>query len=132
MLIAPFIASLRSSQDGKRILQTAPLDRGDILPGVTRQSIIDLASGWEGVEVREEFPKMGDIKKAADEGRLLEAFGSGTAAVVSPIERIHYDGADININADMGSDSITKRAWDDLNAIYYGEVEGPEGWGVDI
>jgi len=75
---------------------------------------------------------MSKIRQAASEGRLLEAFGSGTAAVVSPIERIHYDGADITIDAGMGEESLTRRAWDELNRIYYGEVEGPEGWGVDV
>ena len=80
------------SEGGEKVLQTAPLGRGDILPGVTRRSVLDLAEGWDGVKVRETFPKMKDIQKAKEEGRLLEAFGTGTAAVVSPISRIYYRG----------------------------------------
>ncbi|GMH60560.1 hypothetical protein TrLO_g7878 [Triparma laevis f. longispina] len=117
-------------QEGdKKVLWTAPLSRGDILPGVTRKSIIDLCESWDGIEVRETFPKMPEIKKASQEGRLLEAFGAGTAAVVSPIERINYNGFDINIPA---TGELTSKVWDELNGIYYGDVEGPDGWSVRV
>ena len=76
-------------------LVTAPLDRGDILPGVTRRSILELARGWseqEGVSssssgsgsssgssmrVSERWLPMSELVEAAEEGRLLEAFGAG-------------------------------------------------------
>jgi len=56
-------------EEGKRVLITAPLDRGDILPGVTRRSILELAEGWEGVEVREEVRGGGGEKRSNGERR---------------------------------------------------------------
>jgi branched-chain amino acid aminotransferase len=118
------------NEEGKKELWTGPLTRGDILPGVTRDSILSLArTSWDDVTVREEFPNMKQIRKASEEGRLLESFGAGTAAVVAPINRIFYDGKDIEIPA---TGEITQRIWDSLNAIYYGESEGPEGWSVKV
>lgn len=110
-------------------LVTAPLTRGDILPGVTRASILDLARSWDEFDVSERFPTMGEIREAADDGRLLEVFGAGTAAVVSPVSCIQYQNKDIDIPA-VGE--ITKRFWDELTGIQYGKREGPEGWSVKI
>ena len=110
-------------------LVTPPLTRGDILPGVTRASIVDLAKSWGDFEVSERFPTMAEIQLAAEEGRLLEAFGAGTAAVVTPISCIQYKGKDIEIPA-VGE--LTKRVWDEIIAIQYGKVQGPPGWSVVI
>lgn len=111
-------------------LVTPPLDRGDILPGVTRDSILELARGWDdGTVVSERFPTMTEIQKAADEGTLLEAFGAGTAAVVTPIESIQYRGRDIPIPA---TGTVTKRVWNEITGIQYGTIEGPEGWSVKV
>jgi len=118
------------NEEGEKELVTPPLTRGDILPGVTRRSILDLSIKWGDYKVSEKFVSMKDIKKAGDEGRLLEAFGSGTAAVVSPIEHIHYRGSDIKIPA---TGETTTRIWEELNGIYYGtEKEGDNGWAVEI
>lgn len=87
------------------------------------------SQSWPDITVRETFPTMPSIALAAKEGRLLEAFGSGTAAVVSPIERIGYKGEDIMIPA---TGEITSKIWDELNGVYYGEKEGPEGWSVVV
>jgi branched-chain amino acid aminotransferase len=110
-------------------LVTAPLTRGDILPGVTRASILDLARSWGEFDVSERFPTMGEIKEAADDGRLLEVFGAGTAAVVSPVSCIQYKSKDIEIPA-VGE--ITQRVWDQLTGIQYGKIQGPDGWSVEI
>ena len=75
---------MEDKETGGKELVTPPLTRGDILPGVTRDSIIELAKTWEDVEVSERFPTMQEVAEAADEKRLLEAFGAGTAAVVTP------------------------------------------------
>jgi len=109
---------------------TPPLHRGDILPGVTRQSIVELAHGWgqetnggDGNGIRYEMVErnvtMSEIQQAIHEGTLLEAFGAGTAAVVTPIECIHYNGVDLNIPA---TGHVTQRAWDELTKIQYGKV----------
>ena len=117
--------------DGVVELVTPPLDRGDILPGVTRDSILHLArSKWsEDVVVRERFPTMREIRDAAEAGTLLEAFGAGTAAVVTPIGSIQYQGVDIEIPA---TGPITQRVWNEITGIQYGTSEGPEGWSVKV
>lgn len=119
---------------GKRELVTSPLD-GTILPGVTRQSILDLARSWGEFDVTERRVGMAELAEAASEGRLLEAFGAGTAAVVSPVKLIHWAGKDITIpldptDASAGAGPLTKRMWDSLGAIHYGRVEHP--WSVKI
>ena len=110
-------------------LVTAPLTRGDILPGVTRDSILDLARSWQEFDVSERFPTMGEIKEAAEDGRLIEVFGAGTAAVVSPVSCIRYKSKDIEIPA-VGE--LTKRVWNELTGIQYGKKKGPDGWSVKV
>jgi len=112
-------------------LITAPLDRGDILPGVTRDSILHLARNWNDldIEVSERWLTMGELQQAAQDGRLLEAFGAGTAAVVTPISGIQYKGEDIDIPA---TGKLTQRIWNEITSIQYGTMEGPHGWSVNI
>mmetsp|Transcript_23515 Transcript_23515/g.48721 ORF Transcript_23515/g.48721 Transcript_23515/m.48721 type:complete len:395 (+) Transcript_23515:133-1317(+) len=124
-----FFVLLDSKTPGDRPeLVTAPLD-GTILPGVTRQSILDLARSWDEFDVVERFPTMGEIRDAAREGRLIEAFGAGTAAIVSPISCIQYQGKDIDIST---TGDLTQRFFDELIAIQYGKKEGPDGWSIKI
>jgi branched-chain amino acid aminotransferase len=118
-----------NKETGRKELVTAPLWRGDILAGVTRQSILDLTRSWDEFDVSERFATMPEIQGAANEGRLLEAFGAGTAAVVVPVECIRYKGLDIEIPA---TGDLTKRMWNELLAIQYGKVDGPEGWSWKI
>lgn len=123
---------------GRKELVTAPLTRGDILPGVTRASILDLArtgrlngtsDGNDDFDVSERYVTMGEIVEAANDHRLLEAFGAGTAAVVAPIETIQYRGQDIDIPA---FSAITQRVWDELTGIQYRTKEAPPGWIVEL
>ncbi len=118
-------------KEGKkgRELVTPPLTRGDILPGVTRQSILELTKTWGEFDVVERSITMSEIRDASSDGRLLEAFGAGTAAVVTPISCIQYRGEDIIIPA---PGELAVRLFDDLVDIQYGVVEGPEGWSVRI
>jgi len=116
-----------NKDSGRKELVTPPLTRGDILPGVTRSSIIELAKTWEDVDVVERFPSMSEVVKASDDGRLLEVFGAGTAAVVSPVSCIRYKGRDISIPA-VGD--MTKKVWNELTGIQYGKIEGPPGWSI--
>jgi branched-chain amino acid aminotransferase len=120
---------LINKETGRPELVTPPLTRGDILPGVTRASILELARSWKEFDVSERFPTMAELKEAAEDNRLLEAFGAGTAAVVTPIECIQYQGKDIEIPA-VGS--VTKRMWDEITSIQYGKKPGPTGWSVVI
>merc|ERR1719341_2564823 len=78
--------------DGIHELVTPPLSTGVILPGVTRRSIIELTQTWSDLRVSERKITMGEVMEAQEDGRLLEMFGSGTAAVVSPVGGLHYGG----------------------------------------
>lgn len=121
-------------KDGEKELITAPLD-GTILPGVTRQSILDLARTWGEFKVTEGKFSIHELIAAVKEGRLIEAFGAGTAAVVSPVKCINFEGKDYDIplnpaNPSAGAGPLTQRVWDSLSAIQYGKVEHP--WSVVI
>ncbi|KAG0133602.1 cytosolic branched-chain amino acid aminotransferase [Tuber indicum] len=118
---------------GQKEIVTAPLD-GTILEGVTRDCILALAREHltkEGWEVSERKFTIGEVVKAADEGRLVEAFGSGTAAVVSPIRRISWDGGiggtprDITIPLQEGKEAgvLAERMWKWMEQRQYGDVE---------
>lgn len=115
------------NENGKKEIVTPPLDRGDILPGVTRRSIIELAKTWDEFEVSEKNITMGEVRKAAKDGRLLEAFGAGTAAVVTPISCIEHKGEEIEIPA---TGDVTKKVWDQLTGIQYGKID--HDWSVRI
>ena len=124
-----FFVCLRDRQ-GKKILVTAPLD-GTILEGVTRESVIALGKerlGPLGWEVREEKFTMQDLAEAAEEGRLLEAFGSGTAAVVSPVRDIHWRNRVIKCglkeDEEAGGVATMMKGW--IEGIQYGDEVGHE------
>jgi branched-chain amino acid aminotransferase len=108
------------------VLVTPPLTRGDILPGVTRDSILYLAQSM-GLKVEERFPTMEELQLACESNRLVEAFGAGTAAVVTPIEGIHYEGTTLRIPA---TGYWTQRFWDELTGIQSGRFSGPDGWSI--
>ena len=117
-------------EDGSgRELVTPPLSRGDILPGVTRRSILDLTQEWGEFDAVERSITMPEVRRAAHEGRLVEAFGAGTAAVVTPISCIRFEDEDIEVKA---TGELTKRLFSHLTGIQYGNIEGPEGWSVKV
>mmetsp|Transcript_17735 Transcript_17735/g.40932 ORF Transcript_17735/g.40932 Transcript_17735/m.40932 type:complete len:406 (+) Transcript_17735:210-1427(+) len=124
-----FFVYMIDKNTNKPELVTPSLERGDILPGVTRDSILDLARSWAEFDVSERQITMGEIKEASEEGRLLEAFGAGTAAVVTPITGIQYKGTDIDIPA-VGD--LTQRVWNEIVGIQYRKIEGPPGWIVEV
>ncbi|KAI9722236.1 MAG: Mitochondrial branched-chain amino acid (BCAA) aminotransferase [Candelaria pacifica] len=122
-----FFAAIRNKETGKKELLTAPLD-GTILEGVTRDSILSLAKEKlvpEGWDVLEKSFTLGDLLNAADEGRLLEAFGSGTAAVVSPVRNISSNGRLINCglkeNEEAGEVASRMKQW--IEGRQYGDEE---------
>lgn len=111
-------------------LLTAPLDRGDILPGVTRRSVVELAKGVDELTVTERAVSMSELLKARDSGRLREAFGAGTAAVIAPVKSILYNGESIDFPSGDDIGPVAKSMWDKLMDIQYGRVEHP--WSVKI
>lgn len=99
---------------------------GSILPGITRKSAIELLRS-EGYTVTERRISIDEIVKAYENGKLDEAFGTGTAAVISPVGIIGYKGRDMIINNQvMGK--ITAELYDKLTGIQYGRLEDKFGW----
>ena len=119
---------LRGVDGGDDELVTPPLSTGVILPGVTRRSIIELTQTWPGLKVSERKITMGEVMEAQADGRLLEMFGSGTAAVVSPVGGLHYGGQLHSINTP--EEGLAVRIMAAMSDIYYGRVQSP--WAVDV
>ncbi|KAH0104933.1 branched-chain amino acid transaminase, partial [Aureobasidium melanogenum] len=117
------------NKDGKKELMTAPLD-GTILEGVTRDSILELARERlfpEDWEVNERRFSVRELAEADKEGRMLEVFGAGTAAVVSPVRNIGWRDSMINcgLEADKEAGPIAQRMKDWIEGIQYGDEAHP-------
>jgi branched-chain amino acid aminotransferase len=110
-------------------LVTPPLD-GSILDGVTRDSVITLAQSW-GIRVAERRIGIDDILAAHGAGKLTEVFGTGTAAVISPVCELFYKGHAIVIN-DRKVGPWTQRIYEALTAIQWGLTPDPFGWMVSV
>lgn len=119
--------AIKDKETGQNELITPPLD-GTILEGVTRDSVLGLARERlvpEGWKISERKIRMSDVAQASAEGRLLEVFGAGTAAVVSPVRKISYRGQliDCGLKENEEAGEIAKRMKDWIEAIQYGEEE---------
>jgi len=108
----------------------SPALGGSILPGITRKSTLELLRHW-GVPVEERKLSIAEIMEAAKNGKLEEAFGTGTAAVISPIGELYYEGEKITIN-NFKTGELTQKIYDNLTGIQWGTVEDPFGWVVDV
>jgi branched-chain amino acid aminotransferase len=120
-------AAIKNKETGQKEFVTAPLD-GTILEGVTRDSVLALARERlvpEGWLVSERKYTMKDLEEASNEGRLLEAFGAGTAAIVSPIRSISWRGkvVDCGLSPQEESGEIANRMKLWMEAIQYGDEE---------
>ncbi|MBE6038056.1 MAG: branched-chain amino acid aminotransferase [Anaerofustis stercorihominis] len=113
--------------DGK--LYTSPL-KGTILPGITRDSVIKVAQ-MKGIEVVEEALAIDYIFEVAKEGRLDEAFASGTAAVISPIGKLAYEDDVVIINEGKIGD-MAQMLYDTITGIQTGRLDDPFGWVKEV
>ena len=113
--------------DGK--IYTAACD-GTVLPGVTRRSSIELLHDW-GYEVIEGKLSIDDVFKAGREGKLEEVFGTGTAAVISPVKELFYKGETV-IVGDGGIGDVTKKLYDTMTGIEWGKLEDTKGWMMKV
>jgi branched-chain amino acid aminotransferase len=107
-----------TNEQGQKELITCPLD-GTILPGVTRDSILQITKRWGEFKVTERQFKIDELVKAIKEKRVIEAFGAGTAAVVSPVKLIQYKGEDliVPIKQEISSGELTNRIMNEITDI---------------
>ena len=105
---------------------TAPLDSGTILPGITRNSVIQLLKKW-GIKISERKLAIEDVQAAARDGSLQEIFASGTAAVISPIGWLSINGIDVQV-ADGKVGPVAQRLYDNLYGMQTGKVQDDMGW----
>lgn len=107
------------------VLITPPL-RGTILPGVTRDSVIELARSWD-MQVQERKLGMTEIIEASQNGLLQEVFGAGTAAVISPVKAIRHHGEMIIPN-EQARGPVGQKLYDTIYGMQRGKIEDPFGW----
>jgi len=103
-----------------------PMLNGSILPGITRQSVIDLARAWN-IKLSEKRISIDEVMDAHTSGGLQEIFGSGTAAVISPVGELKYGEKVIHIgNGTVGP--FAQRFFKAITDIQYGKSQAPQNW----
>ncbi|MEM8861851.1 MAG: branched-chain amino acid aminotransferase [Chloroflexota bacterium] len=110
--------------EGKKIV--TPKLTGSILPGITRDSLLTLAPDL-GYEVEETTLNVSDMLADVAAGKITEAFGCGTAVVIAPVGNFGYKGKDTQVG-DGGVGEVSRRLFDELTAIQFGQKEDPYGW----
>jgi branched-chain amino acid aminotransferase len=103
---------------------------GTILPGVTRDSVLTLLRDW-GVKATERQISIDEVVEAHRSGRLEEVFGTGTAAVISPVGELAYKGEKMTIRGG-GIGPLTQRLYDAIVGIQYGKAPDPHRWTVEV
>lgn len=109
---------------------TPELTSGSILSGITRKSCIDIVRSW-GMKAEERRISIDEIVDALQNGKLDEVFGTGTAAVISPVGHLRYKDLVMTIN-DNKIGTISQRLYDELTGIQWGRIEDKFGWTVKI
>lgn len=109
--------------DGKIV---TPALTGSILPGITRKSCIEMLKSW-GIEVEERLLSAEELFTAAENGKLEEAWGIGTAAVISPIGELSYKGKKYIVN-NFEIGETEQKLYDALTAIQWGNAPDTFGW----
>lgn len=114
---------LAGENNGKPQLITPPLSDGLILPGITRDSVLALSRQWNDIEVIERSISIDELEAKLRTNQVLEVFGSGTACVISPVDKILYKDVWLQVPTLKSQIAIHERLLITLNQIYYGEVE---------
>ena len=107
-----------------------PALEGSVLPGITRKSCLELLRDW-GVPVEERRITAEELFDAAESGRLEEAWGTGTAAVVSPIGELAWGDRKVIVNGGAIGET-TQKLYDTLTGIQWGTLPDPHGWVVKL
>ncbi len=103
---------------------------GSILPGVTRDSVIALCKEWK-IPVEERRISVDEVVEAAKSGEMEECFGTGTAAVVSPVGELRYEEERMAIGGGKIGE-LTQKFYDTITGIQLGKIKGPDGWSVEV
>ncbi len=103
---------------------------GSVLPGITRKSVLQLCESW-GMKVSERRITIDEVAKAYDEGKLDEVFGTGTAAVISPVGHLKWGDKVMEIGGNKIG-PVSQRIYDTMTGIQWGTIEDPFGWIVKI
>lgn len=107
-----------------------PALSGSVLPGITRKSCMELMNKW-GQKVTERLISIDELIEASENGKLEEAWGTGTAAVISPIGEIAYQGKKYAINGGKIG-SLTQKLYDSLTGIQWGRLPDEFDWIVTV
>ncbi|MBQ6980224.1 MAG: branched-chain amino acid aminotransferase [Clostridia bacterium] len=103
-----------------------PALTGSVLPGITRKSIIEILKE-KGYKVSERLISVDELAEAAENGKLEEAWGTGTAAVVSPIGHLYYKGKDYEVSGNKIG-RLTQELYDELTGIQWGRIKDERNW----
>ena len=113
--------------DGKVV---TPSLNGSILPGITRNSVIEVCKSW-GYEVEERKVSVDELLQAQKEGKLEECFGTGTATVISPVGKLRYQDEVMTIaNGETGPLSL--KLYETITGIQTGILPDERGWRVKV
>lgn len=107
-----------------------PMLNGSILPGVTRATCIELCKNW-GYEVEERKISVDELVEAAKTGALEECWGSGTAAVISPVGALRYEDTVMEISGG-GIGPLSQKLYDTVTGIQTGKLNDDFGWTVEV
>ena len=100
--------------------------QGSILPGITRKSVLELCRKW-GMKVSERRISIQEISDAYDAGKLQEVFGTGTAAVISPVGHLKWGDKVMEINGGKIGE-ISQKIYDTMTGMQYGKLPDEMGW----
>ncbi len=107
-----------------------PALQGSILPGITRKSVLELCKSW-GMKVSERRISIEEIAAAYDAGKLDEVFGTGTAAVISPVGHLKYGDKVMEINGNKIG-VVSQRIYDTMTGMQWGKIADEFGWIVPV
>ncbi len=103
-----------------------PMLNGSILPGITRDSVLHLCRSW-GIPTEERKISVDELIEAQKSGALEEVFGTGTAAVISPVGKLRYKD-DVMTIGDGGIGELSQKLYDTVTGIQTGKLEDEYGW----
>ena len=113
--------------DGKVV---TPMLNGSILPGITRDSVIHLCKEW-GIPTEERKISIDEIDEAYKSGKLEEVFGTGTAAVISPVGKLRWKDEIMEINGGKIGE-LSQKIYDTVTGIQLGKLPDTHGWRREV